>query len=98
MLQLDLDISLVDRARAAAQKITGSFGWLFEGYSSVTIERTVLRLMGLDGALKDGKPLPNVVIDQLHKSGSLGKGAAIRLANAMLLQNMSAAEVATAIN
>jgi len=41
---------------------------LFESQSSVTIERTVLRLMGIDGATEDGKPLPNVVIDHLQEN------------------------------
>lgn len=95
MLKLELDALMVQRSRAAAEKITGSFGWLFEGYSSVTIERTVLRMMGLDGALKDGKPLPNVVIDQLKAKDALGRGAAIRLANAMLNKGLSAIEIAT---
>lgn len=68
MLKLVLDNSLVSRARDAAAKITGDLKWLFESQSSVTIERTVLRLMGIDGATEDGKPLPNVVIDHLQES------------------------------
>ena len=77
MLKLDLDNNLVSRARAAATKISSDFDWLFNGYSSVTIERTVLRLMGIDGATEDGKPLPNLLIDQLQSSGALQKGAEI---------------------
>ena len=97
MLKLDLNPDLVLRARSAAQSITSSFSWLFEGYSSVTIERTVLRLMGLDGALPDGKPLPNVVVDRLMEQKSLDQGAALRLANAMLIKKLDAEQVARAI-
>ena len=97
MLKLELNDDLVSRARKAARQITGSFGWLFEEYSSLTIERTVLRMMGLDGALKDGKPLPNVVTDQLKAKGALGKGAAIRLANAMLNKDLGATQIAEAM-
>jgi beta-lysine 5,6-aminomutase alpha subunit len=97
MLKLDIDPGLKQRAREAARKITVSFNWLFEDYSSLAIERTVLRLMGIDGALKDGKPLPNVVIDHLQSKKALVKGAAIPVANAMLDKKMSAQEVAEAI-
>lgn len=94
MLKLDLDNNLVSRARAAATKISSDFDWLFDGYSSVTIERTVLRLMGIDGATEDGKPLPNLIVDQLQSAGALSKGAAIWIANAMHHESLSAQEVA----
>lgn len=94
MLKLDLDTSLVTRSRAAAQKITSDFDQLFASYSSVTIERTVLRLMGVDGATADGKPLPNLIVEQLQSSGALNRGAAIWLANAMLHTSLSAQAVA----
>jgi len=94
MLKLDLDTSLVSRSRAAAEKITTDFDWLFGSFSSVTIERTVLRLMGVDGATSDGKPLPNLIVEQLQNSGALKKGAAIWMANAMHHKSKSAQEIA----
>ena len=94
MLKLDLDKKMVQRSRKAASEITGAFSWLFEGYSSVAIERTVLRLMGIDGALKDGKPLPNVVVDHLVKSGGINRGAAMWVANAMLAKGKTAQQIA----
>ncbi len=97
MLKLNLDAATKNRARDAAARIAGSFGWLFDDYSSFTIERTVLRLLGIDGALKDGKPLPNVIVDQLQAKQALAKGAAIPVANAMLAKNLSAQELADAV-
>lgn len=97
MLKLDIDLKMKERARNAAASIAGSFDWLFGGYSSLTIERTVLRLLGVDGALEDGKPLPNVVVDHLHSIGGMGKGAAIPVANAMLAKKMDVMEVAQAV-
>lgn len=97
MLKLEIDPGLKSRARDAAARITHSFGWLFEGYTSLTIERTVVRLLGIHGALKDGKPLPNVVIDHLRSASLLDRGAAIPIANAMLATRLSAQEVAEAI-
>ncbi|MCK9434611.1 MAG: lysine 5,6-aminomutase subunit alpha [Candidatus Cloacimonetes bacterium] len=97
MLKLELDSGLVSRARTAAARITGSFDRLFDSHSSVTIERTVLRLMGIDGALEDGKPLPNVVVDALQNAGALSKGAAIWIANAMHHKGISAQQAADAV-
>ena len=94
MLRLELDTVMVDRARKAAAKITADFDWLFDSYSSVTIERTVLRLMGIDGATEDGKPLPNLVVDSLQATGALSKGAALWVANAMRHEDLSAQAVA----
>ncbi|NLW19703.1 MAG: D-lysine 5,6-aminomutase subunit alpha [Candidatus Cloacimonetes bacterium] len=97
MLKLDIDLKMKERARNAAANIANSFDWLFGGYSSLAIERTVLRLLGVDGALEDGKPLPNVVVDHLQSIGAIDKGAAIPLANAMLAKKMDVMEVAQAI-
>ena len=94
MLKLDINQEMASRARKAAFKITNAFSWLFEGYTTVTTERTVLRLMGIDGALKDGKPLPNVVVDHLVENSAIPKGAAIWVANAMLKKGLTAQQVA----
>jgi len=98
MLKLDLNQELVQRSRTAAKQITGAFDWLFEGYSSVAIERTVLRLLGIDGANKEGEPLPNIVIDHLNANSAINKGAAVWVANAMLAKNLSAQEVAEQVS
>jgi len=97
MLKLEIDPGLIARARDAAARITRSFGWLFDDYSSLAIERTVLRLLGVDGALKDGKPLPNVLVDQLKAQNALLQGAAIPLANAMLAGKLTVQETAEAV-
>lgn len=97
MLKLKLDKQLTERARNAARGIVGSFKWLFDEYSSVTIERTILRLMGIDGAASDGTPLPNLVVDELKAKSALGKGAAWWLANACIGLNFTPQQTAQAI-
>ena len=97
MLKLELDPDMQNRARKAAASIAGSFQWLFDDYSSVTIERTVLRLLGIDGATEDGTPYPNVVVDHLQQRNALLRGAAIPLANAIIYTGMSAQQIAEEI-
>ncbi len=94
MLNLDLNPQMIDRARKAAYTITNAFSGLFVSYSSVTIERTVLRLLGIDGALADGEPIPNIVVDHLKSKDALSKGAAWWIANAMAARQLSAQEAA----
>nr|MBP9038114.1 D-lysine 5,6-aminomutase subunit alpha [Candidatus Syntrophosphaera sp.] len=97
MLKLELDPEIQNRARKAAASIAGSFKWLFDDYSSVTIERTVLRLLGIDGATEDGTPYPNVVCDHLQQRNALLRGVAIPLANAIIYTGMTAQQIAEEI-
>lgn len=97
MLKLNLSKSMILRARKASNTIVNSFNWLFDDYSSVTIERTILRLWGIDGAMKDGKPIPNVITDDLRAKSALGKGAAWWIANACTALNKIPAEIAAMV-
>jgi beta-lysine 5,6-aminomutase alpha subunit len=97
MLKLNLHPKTVERAREAATQICRSFDWLFNDYSSLAIERTVLRLMGIDGATEDGKPLPNLIVDKLREDKLIERGAAYWIANAMAQTGKSAQDVAELI-
>ncbi len=44
-----------------------------EGYSTVSVERTVLRMMGIKGAIND-IPLPNIVVQALEDNNMLKEG------------------------
>jgi len=97
LLKLILKQDLIKRARKASGTIVTSFDWLFKDYSSVTIERTILRLMGIDGALKDGKPYPNVIVDLLNDKQALGKGAAWWIANAAAAKKQTPQQIAQSV-
>jgi beta-lysine 5,6-aminomutase alpha subunit len=97
LLKLSLRKDLIKRARSAAGSIVGSFSDLFDDYSSVTIERTILRLLGIDGATADGKPLPNVVVDDLKAVSALGRGAAWWVINAAVQTKQTPQQVAEAV-
>ena len=49
---------------------------LVRRHTTVSIERTVLRLLGLHEAGPRGVPLVNLAVDALHERGLLGRGAA----------------------
>ncbi|HOE90860.1 MAG TPA: lysine 5,6-aminomutase subunit alpha [Candidatus Cloacimonadota bacterium] len=97
MLHLTIPQDKIDSARGFAKQITHSLEELLNSYSSVTIERTVLRLLGIDGALEDGTPIPNYIVDQLKSKNALDKGVAYWISNAIVYTGLSAQEVANSV-
>lgn len=97
MLHLSIAPEKISVAREYAKKITHSMKTLLDAHSSVTIERTVLRLLGVDGALEDGTPIPNYIVDHLKEKNALDKGVAFWICNAMVYKKLSAQEVANQV-
>src|SRR6266704_5692552 len=63
MPHLKLDQTLVDEARALARHIVEPVIDYINAHTTFAIERTTLRLIGVDGIDEDGVPLPNRVVD-----------------------------------
>ncbi len=95
--KLDLDQGLVESCRAAAARIAADVAEQIAGMTTVSVERTVARLFGVDGANELGAPLPNVLVDHVRFHGGLGKGIAHWIANAMLHSERTAQEIADAV-
>lgn len=81
--KLHLNLEKVDRARNAARHVALDTQAFIDRHTTVTVERTVCRLLGIDGVNAVGVPLPNVVVDSLLDAGLLADGAAYWLGNAM---------------
>ena len=82
--KLDLDPGVVLACREAAARITAQVGEEIAGKTSVSVERTVTRLLGVDGANDLDVPLPNVLVDHVRDHGELGRGIAYWIGNALL--------------
>jgi beta-lysine 5,6-aminomutase alpha subunit len=82
--KLKLDPGVVSSCREAAAKITEDVRAEIAGKTTASVERTVTRLLGVDGANDLDVPLPNVLIDHVRDRGELGKGIAYWLGNALL--------------
>jgi beta-lysine 5,6-aminomutase alpha subunit len=82
--KLDLDPGVVAACREAARQIAAGVGERIAGRTTVSVERSVTRLLGVDGANELDAPLPNVLVDHVHDGGGLGRGVAYWLGNAML--------------
>jgi len=82
--KLDLDPGVVAACRTAAAQIAAQVAEQIAGRTTVSVERSVTRLLGVDGANDLDAPLPNVLVDHVHDGGGLGRGVAYWLGNAML--------------
>ena len=82
--KLHIDQDLVIKARRLAKDIVGELTPFILSHSTVSVERTVLRLLGVHGVDPEGIPLPNVVIENLRNQGLLEEGAARIIAKACL--------------
>ncbi|MBN2259672.1 MAG: D-lysine 5,6-aminomutase subunit alpha, partial [Clostridiales bacterium] len=71
MSKLNLDFNLVDQARNSAKNIALSMQEFIDQHTTVTVERAVIRLYGVDGVDELDRPLPNIVVDKLKNNGKL---------------------------
>ncbi len=84
MAHIPLDPKQVDRLKKMAQEIAEQVQGFLSRLSSVSVERTVLRLYGVDGVDSKGTPLANVLVDMLRNHGALESGVSRFFAGAML--------------
>ena len=92
--KLNLDPKVVDSARAHAANIAHDMQEFIERHTTVSTERTILRLLGVDGVDDVDNPLPNVVVDQIKEAGGLPTGAAYWMGNAMVQTGKNPQEIA----
>ncbi|MDN5299210.1 MAG: beta-lysine 5,6-aminomutase alpha subunit [Clostridiales bacterium] len=97
MHKLNLDFNKVAEARSAAKNIAVQTQAFIDAHSTVTIERTIVRLLGVDGIDAYERPLPNAVVEDILQGGGMTDGAAYWLGNAMYTRGESAQTIAEAV-
>ncbi|MFA7410749.1 MAG: lysine 5,6-aminomutase subunit alpha [Tissierellaceae bacterium] len=97
MSKLNLDQNLIDSSRKAAKNIAEEVQKFIDDHTTAATERTIVRLLGVDGVDEIDKPLANVVVDNIKEGGGLERGAAYWMGNAVLSTGLSAQEVAEKI-
>lgn len=92
---------MIDQCRQSAIKITQPIEQLIQTHTTVSIERAVLRLLGVEGAIQQsaGQWLPevNVIVDHLKKENALSRGVLSEFVNGMIQTGMAAPELATQV-
>ena len=92
--KLGLDFKKVEHAKSLAKDIANEVQAFVESKTTVAVERTLCRLMGIDGVDENQVPLPNVIVDDLQSKGVLGEGVLFYIANAMVNTGLNPQEVA----
>jgi beta-lysine 5,6-aminomutase alpha subunit len=96
--KLNLDQKLVKKAREHASKVALDVQKFIDKNTTIAVERTVLRLLGVDGVNEFGVPLPNIVADHMMKNNLLAGGAAYHIGNAIVHYSLSPQEIASGID
>src|SRR5438309_2100013 len=76
MAQLFVDAEKIARARELARSAAMGVQAFIGRHTTVSIERTVLRLLGISGTGARGAPLANLMVDRLRDARVLQRGAA----------------------
>lgn len=92
--KLNLDPKVIDSARSCAARIAASMQTFIDRHTTVSTERTVLRLLGVDGVDDVDTPLPNVVVDAIKDGGGLPKGVAYWIGNTMIQTGLAPQAIA----
>lgn len=97
MNKLKLDQKKIAYCRKLAKDTAKQVEMHISAHTTVTVERAVLRLYGIDGVDEAGIPLVNILVDDLAQGEGLNKGAAYWLVNAVLALNLTPQQVAEAV-
>ncbi len=97
MSKLNLDQNLIEKARNAAFHITNDVQDFIESHTTVAVERTICRLLGIDGVDETETPLPNAVVDHIVQGSGLSQGVAYWIGNAMVQTGKTPQEIAEAV-
>jgi beta-lysine 5,6-aminomutase alpha subunit len=89
---------VVNACREAARHIAEQVWERISAHTTVSVERSVTRMLGVDGANDLDAPLPNVLVDHVHAGGGLGRGVAYWLGNAMIHTGRSPQQIAEAVS
>ncbi len=75
-MELRIDRGAVERCRELARAIAAPVSEFIAAHSTVSVERSVLRLLGVDGVSTEDVPVPNLIVDALSPE-ERARGAAL---------------------
>ncbi len=96
--KLDLDPGIVGACRVAAHLIAEQVSDRIAGQTTVSVERSVTRLLGVDGADALEVPLPNVLVDHVQAAGGLPAGIAYWVGNAIIQTGLDPQRIAEGVS
>src|ERR1700749_2361250 len=95
--KLDLDVGVIEACRLAARSIADRMAEETADRTTLSVERSVVRFLGVDGITELDVPLPNVLVEHVHERGGLARGIAPWLGNAIVQTGRDAQQIAEAV-
>jgi len=92
--KIGLDFQKVAHAKQVASNIAAEVQQFVGNYTTVAVERTICRLLGIDNIDENEVPLPNVLVEQLKEKGVLGEGVLFFIGNAMINTGLTPQDIA----
>jgi beta-lysine 5,6-aminomutase alpha subunit len=96
--KLGLDFKKVEQAKQVSKNIADEVQKFVNNYTTVAVERTLCRLMGIDGVDANEVPLPNLVVDSIKEKNVLGQGVLFYLGNAVIETGLTPQAIAEKIS
>lgn len=87
--KLGIDFGRVSYAKEVSKQIAEDLQQFVDKYTTVAVERTLCRLVGIDGVDGNEVPLPNIVVDEILAKGVLSQGVLYFLGNAVAETGLS---------
>ncbi|GAC1357987.1 MAG: D-lysine 5,6-aminomutase subunit alpha [Polyangiales bacterium] len=84
MPTVPVDEQTVARCRELAASIAADVQRYIDAHTTVGVERTVLRALGVVGTDDQGVPLVNALVDRLKAAGALGYGASYAIGHGLV--------------
>lgn len=97
MAKIPLNQKQVEYVKQTAIVIAEEIQGFIQQHSSISVERSILRLYGIDGVDADGTPLPNRIVEIFQEKGLLESGVSPIFAAAMMVSGRDAQTTAELI-
>ncbi|MCK9255938.1 MAG: D-lysine 5,6-aminomutase subunit alpha [Bacteroidales bacterium] len=95
--KLGLDYKKIQSAKQIAKNIAGEVQEFVNQYTTVSVERSLCRLLGIDGVNTNDIPFPNIVVDQIQENKLLNEGILFFLGNAIIETGLTPQKIAEKI-
>jgi len=95
--KLGLDFSKVAKAKQTAKQIAEDVQKQLNNYTTVAVERTLCRLIGIDGVDENDVPLPNILVDKVKDCKRLEDGLLFLIGNAVVATKLTPQQIAEKI-
>ncbi|MBE0700309.1 MAG: lysine 5,6-aminomutase subunit alpha [Acholeplasmataceae bacterium] len=96
--KLNLNSKTIKQCRADAMTIAQDVQSFIDQHTTVAIERSILRMLGIDGINAFDVPLVNVVIDHIRQKADLSKGVCHYFSYAMAEKKKSPQQLAEMVS